>query len=70
MTATVYTLIVNITHIKKILTARNIDKKKMGWKETKSCRDFSQNPLMASFSSAYLLPPRTFFGSNICVLDT
>ena len=31
MTATVYTLRLNITHTKKILIARNIDNKRRGW---------------------------------------
>lgn len=35
-----------------------------------SRRDFSQNLLLTSFSSAYLLPSSTFSGSNICVFDT
>ena len=70
LTGTMYNLRLDITFMRKILIARSIVKKRRGFAVTKLCRDFSQKPFITSFSSANLLPPNTFFGSNICELDT
>ena len=37
---------------------------------TKSCREFSQKPLFATFSSAYELPSRTLSGLSISTFET
>ena len=68
--AAVMILRLNTTQKKKKLIDRKTDKQRRFFDLTKSCRDFSQDPLIASFSIAYLLPSNTFFGSSISVLDT
>ena len=60
----------NSAHERKKLTDRKTARKKRPLELTKSWSAFSQNPLVPSFSSAYLLPSNTFCGSNICVFDT
>ena len=68
--AAVMNLRLNTTQRKKKVIDRKTEKKGRPVELTKSCRDFSQDPLIASFSIAYLLPSNTFFGSSISVLDT
>ena len=60
----VYTLRISTTLAKKMPIDRNMERTRMPFEVTKSRRDFSQKPRIASFSCAYLLPPITFFGSN------
>ena len=60
----------NNTQKRKKLIDKKTARTRWPLESKKSWRDFSQNLLVPSFSSAYLLPSSTFSGSNIWVFDT
>ena len=61
---------INNTQKRKKLIDKKTARTRWPLESKKSWRDFSQNLLVPSFSSAYLLPSSTFSGSNIWVFDT
>ena len=61
---------INNTQKRKKLIDKKTARTRRPLELKKSRRDFSQNLLVPSFPSAYLLPSSTFSGSNIWVFDT
>ena len=61
---------INNTQKRKKLIDKKTARTRRPLELKKSRRDFSQNLLVPSFSSPYLLPSSTFSGSNIWVFDT